>query len=200
MNTMVGRDFKVYYAVLPSNEITNICGPVSRSEFTNIKTKDNLGYIDKLNRKNGFYIRLEASIRKNGIQNPILIQAGFCNLRTIYVLHNGEQEDPSKILVCERHGGSRLWIAQKYDMEIPCIISDFTGKYADDPRATLLKTKKQILSKFNPKPEIDLIKTGNGMLGVIITGQPNGNLDPLLDMNDPSIPEEYRVIVVPTID
>jgi len=195
MSVMVGKKFKVYYAVLPSNEITNICGPVRRNE-DNSKTKDNVTYIGRMNTKNGFYVRLEASILKNGISNPILVQAGFCNDRTIHYLHNGEQEDPSKILVCERQGGSRLWIAQKYNMDIPCIISDFTGKFADDPRATLLKTKKQILAKFNPKPEIALIKAGKGMYGVIITAR--AELDHLVELDDPSIPEEYRIVIVPT--
>jgi hypothetical protein len=42
--------------------------------------------------------------------------------------------EPRELLLCEMTmGGSRLHVAQKHDMSIPCIVNDWTGRFASSP-------------------------------------------------------------------
>jgi hypothetical protein len=53
-------------------------------------------------------------------------------------------DENKTLLICRMLGGSRLWVAQKNDLEVPCIVSDFCGKFEGEK----LKTKEEILSCF----------------------------------------------------
>jgi len=66
------------------------------------------------------------------------------------------------LLVCDRWGGSRLRLAQKYDWRINCIVSDFDNRF---PNAPILRTISEIESKFGNKP----VKIEMHKYGVIIT-------------------------------
>lgn len=166
-------DFRIYYAVLPSNIITNgvkpgyrhVTGGMSPKE---IKTREkvHLNYIESLNRKNGFYDKLQANILENGIQNPILIQAGFCNKIYQKYLPEEAQKDHTKILVCDRHGGSRLWVAKQHNLDIPCIISDFTGRF-ENSKFEELFTKEEIERKYVNKPQRVIINEAGVHAGTL---------------------------------
>ena len=132
------RKFKIYHAVLPSNRITNCVAPGYR-HVTGDKTEAGENerrnaqnrYITSLNNKNQFYKRLEESVLKDGFINPVLVQAGYCQQIYRKYLPIEHQKDITQCLCCDRHGGSRLWVAQKHDLDIPCIISDFSGMFAN---------------------------------------------------------------------
>ena len=124
------------YVVVPSNLILNESNPA----FT---------MVDKLNRDDGFYDKLEASILKDGIRNPILVWAGWYPPSKTTKLPLEMQEDPTKILVCYASGGSRLTIAQKYNMDIPCIVADFINRF---PEGKILKTKQEIFDCYKDLP------------------------------------------------
>lgn len=152
-------DYKIYYTVLPSSMITNGVNPGYRHITGGMSPKEiakreahHLGYIANLNRKNGFYDKLESSILLSGIQNPIVIQAGFCSKIYQKYLPADAQTDHTKILVCDRHGGSRLWVAKKHNMDIPCIISDFVGRFKDSNFEELF-TIEEIKEKYVNKPD-----------------------------------------------
>ena len=79
-----------------------------------------------------FYTKLEESILKEGFRNPI-----FCNS-----IREG---------TFSRVGTSRLWIARKHELEIPCIIADYVDRWED---LELLETEEDIRSKFQEQPHI----------------------------------------------
>ena len=57
--------------------------------------------------------------------------------------------DDKNVIICDRHGGSRLWIAQKYDLDIPCMVSDFCNMF---PEYKSLK-EEELLDYYKDKPD-----------------------------------------------
>lgn len=102
--------------------------------------------IKKLNEENEFFIKLEQSILKEGFRNPIVIAAKKESIKCIY-------------------GGSRLMFAQKYDLKIPCIISDYDDIF---PNAKILRGVPEIGKYFLDKPQKILFKP-NGIRVSVLT-------------------------------
>ncbi|KKK71484.1 hypothetical protein LCGC14_2913440 [marine sediment metagenome] len=86
--------------------------------------------IDQLEKLQKFFTKLEISILGEGIRNPIVITA------------------LSKDDITTRYGGSRLMIAQKHNMDIPCIIADFDNVF---PEAKIIK-EEEIPSYYENPP------------------------------------------------
>ncbi len=147
--------YKVRYVVINSNDIYNECGPISAgpvgwdSHQINKRKIAAERYVKRLNDKNGFYIKLEDSILKNGVRNPILASAGWVPENKIKRIPPYLQNDIEKALVCHHLGGSRLWIAQKHNLMVPCLVSDFVEMF---PNAEHLMTEEQVMDKFMDKP------------------------------------------------
>lgn len=168
-------NFKIKYLTLDSNKIFNMCGPESIGphgwdEGTMKKRKERAQkYIESLNRKNGFYDNLEKSILEKGIRNPILVSAGWCAHRLHRRMPIYMQNDVNSVLVCDRHGGSRLYIAQKYDMDIPCIVSDHVNMFSDIPT---IETVEELYELYENRPSNILINVH----GVHVSGLPHIHL------------------------
>lgn len=155
----MARLYTLRYGILDSNIIFNECGPYSGGkegwDEEAIKSREvkALKMIEILNNDRGFYIKLEESILKDGFRNPIIVNAGWCpKIRDRG--KNGRlplkmQNDNSKILTCNSNGGSRLWVAQKNNLAIPCIIADYVDRFSD---LLMLETKEDILKHYNDKP------------------------------------------------
>ena len=111
------KKYKVKYKILPSKIICNALVP-SEHEIL---------------RKNTFYNKLEKSILKDGFINPIMINVGFCPWISRRYLPKEMAKDSNKILVCCKWGGSRLYIAHKHNLDVPCIISDFIDRFEEQP-------------------------------------------------------------------
>lgn len=128
--------YKIYFDTINSDKIENFCSP-------DYIFKD-LGknYFEILNNETNFYNDLEKSILREGFRNPILINYPKPRIFKKY--------SSDKFYFCEILGGSRLFIAQKYNMKIPAIISDFSDKEKD---LELLDTEEKIKNKFKDKPE-----------------------------------------------
>lgn len=94
----------------------------------------------ELIRKHKFFSELESSILEKGFINPILVNAGYCPKLWHRKLPAEMKADPSKILVCCKWGGSRLYIAQKHNLSVPCLISDFINRF-NEPILTLPDVK-----------------------------------------------------------
>ncbi|KKL58968.1 hypothetical protein LCGC14_2220070, partial [marine sediment metagenome] len=97
---------------------------------------------------------------KDGFRNPILVNAGWCakirdrgkNVRLPLEM----QDDHSKILSCPQNGGSRLYIAQKHNLRIPCIIVDYIDRF---PEFKLLETKEDVLEQYiDIPPRVMMLK------------------------------------------
>lgn len=113
-------------------------------------------YIEFFNKRNGvfsgFYIKLEDSMLKEGIHNPIIVNAGHV-VKHLQFLFKGQTD----FLVCDNNGGSRLRLAQKHNLTMPCIILDFIERFANDSNYTELFTSEDILKYFkNPPGSIQL--------------------------------------------
>ena len=100
---MICPHYEVKYIILDSTLVFNECGPESEWppgwELDDILRRQECAgrYIDSLNKRNNFYIKLEESILKDGFRNPILVNAGVCPDKKIPRLPLEMQNDRSKI-------------------------------------------------------------------------------------------------------
>lgn len=143
-------NYKLYYGTLLSTSITDLCGAAYNAK--NHKNPEKLAqakqeYLDLFNKKNRFYIKLEKSILDKGFRNPIIVNSGYV-VAHLRFLFKGQAD----FLVCDNNGGSRLRIAQKHNLTIPCIILDFIGKFVNNPNYTELFTSVDILKCYKDPP------------------------------------------------
>lgn len=116
--------YKIRYADIPAGKIINYL------EFLR-KTSKN---------PTDFTIDLEKSILKEGIRNPIIISAVlFKGADDKFAFFGSQFQRKIKLkkhyfknllknqpyFICHYQGCSRLWVAQKHRMMIPCIVCDF---------------------------------------------------------------------------
>lgn len=93
-------------------------------------------YEDGLNYICGHYTKLEESILKEGFRNPLIITCGHPLKRQLHHLPPELRSRPSHELFLLEGvtGGSRLWVAQKLRIPVPCIVNDTTGKFKQGTR------------------------------------------------------------------
>jgi len=96
--------------------------------------------IKRLNDENGFFIKLEQSILNEGFRNPIAITAKKDGIKCTY-------------------GGSRLMIAQKHNLKISCIISDYDNIFPD---AKLVRDVREARKYFLDDPQ-KILRKPNGV-------------------------------------
>ena len=174
-------EFEIRYVVLDQNLVFNECGPMSAGPpgWTDhlIKKREERAekYINAMNKKSGFYTKLEASILKDGFRNPISVRCGWCPEHKIQKLPIEMQEDSTKILTCDSHGGSRLMIAQKLNLDIPCLIIDFIDRFSNE---LLVEKNSKALSKFYKDQPRSIVVNDHGIavhdLPQIHLGENNG--------------------------
>jgi hypothetical protein len=138
--------YRTHYATLPANDIFGMVGRSGGGYNTIWTDWSNEGrskresimreYEEGLNAICGHYSKLESSILKEGIRNPVIITCGHPRRRSIEFLPPEMRVlPPDKLLLLEATmGGSRLHIAQKHNINIPCIINDWTGRFKNQPR------------------------------------------------------------------
>lgn len=148
-----GYRYKLYYKVLDPKSIINLLIPPDRKQF----------YVDTLNKRNGFYEKLERSFLKDGILNPILVCAGNVMKARRGWMPKGWEYDKQNLLVCDLCGGSRLHVAQKLDMPIPAIISDFVQRFANDPDAISIPMQIEEVKKFFHTPPEKIVLKPEGL-------------------------------------
>ena len=83
------------------------------------------------NKKNDFFTKLEKSILVEGFRNPILVYAKRDKYHCAY-------------------GGSRLMVAHKHNLSVPCIVVDYVKAFMN---SELLKDEDAIRSKYLDQPE-----------------------------------------------
>lgn len=168
----------IKYSILDAHQIINLCGPEhdpvgwTPELIQTRKQKTN----ERLNRAGvkKFFQNLEQSILQEGFRNPIIVTAGLFSReymkvdRHLNYIHYVTRIPPEQIhnikrlITCERLGGSRLYIAQKYNMKIPCIINDFIGLVSD---GQVLSNQQEILDCFIDKPSNILLNQKGFMAG-----------------------------------
>lgn len=115
--------YQIRFVYINANEISNTIEPNETRR-------------EKLNKVNQFFDKLEQSILKEGIRNPVILTA-----------QNGR--------LINRYGGSRVMIAQKLNIEVPAIVADFDDRF---PEGQLLTSKNQMMEKFKDPPRKILFK------------------------------------------
>jgi len=140
---------KIKYITLPSRTIYNYCGAWSYLPDGRVDNRyPNKAFFDKKDWSN-FYERIEKSILNSGFDDPIIIYAGW-NRR--WKNHPDEIQDLGleNLLTCTNTGGSRLWVAQKYNMDIPCMVNDFVDRFPDAPELKTLEEIELLHTKKKP--------------------------------------------------
>ena len=163
---------KVYYDIVDPNKIFGMVGrcgggyntvwedwsPEGRQARKEIIHEFEI----EMNKLCGHYSKLENSILKEGIRNPIIINCGFprrCKMH--HLPPEISSLSPNKRLLLEgTTGGSRLWVAQKNNLPIACFINDLSGKYAGKHR---ILTVKQALKYYKDTPKMLRIDSRNGI-------------------------------------
>lgn len=163
------------YATLPADRVFNLTSPRYTPEISRIwrgqkdwhdpqydPVRDLIErmYIDGFNTVSGHFYRLENSIASEGIRNPIMVSNGALERRGLWELPPDRRNELA--LVSEYMGGSRLWVAQKLGMEVPCIVSDHTGEFDE---GVVLETEDDILDCFRDRPQI--LPRGAGLITVV---------------------------------
>lgn len=164
---------RVHYVELPAREIFGMVGrcgggyntvwedwsPEGRAKRELIMQE----YEHELNKICGHYSKLEKSIVEEGIRNPVVVTCGYPKKRTRRHLPPELLERPeSDLLLLEgTTGGSRLHIAQKLDLKIPCFVNDWTGRFSNEVE---IVTEAQAREYYQDQPALVQVDPVNGLL------------------------------------
>lgn len=136
-------EFSVRYVELDPNEIFGMvgrCGGGYNTVWEDWSDEGRMkreyiikGFEEGLNKICGHYSKLETSIAKEGLRNPLVVTCGYPKKREMKHLPPELRcKRPSDLLLLEgTAGGSRLWVAQKLGLKVPCIVNDWHGRFAD---------------------------------------------------------------------
>ena len=104
-----------------------------------------------MNKICGHYEKLEASMVEHGMRDPLLVTCGWPTRRQHFHMppEIASLAPPTRLLLEGMTGGSRLWVAQKHKMKVPCIINDFTGKWNT---GTILSSRQEVINYFGDEP------------------------------------------------
>lgn len=99
----------------------------------------------------GHYARLEASMLKEGMRNPMIVTCGAPRRRNWDHIPPEMRDRPhSELVILESlTGGSRLWVAQKHNMAVPVLVNDWTGRFANMPE---IRTVAEALVHYQDRP------------------------------------------------
>ena len=131
-------NYKVRYGILPSHMIFNAIEPPKMHR-------------DHLDDEYQFFEKLENSILKDGFLNPIMVHAGNPErVPASYNIPQSMRDHPHTCIVSLNNGGSRLWVAQKHSLDIPCLITDWADVFPD---LSVLKYPHEVRACYGAPPE-----------------------------------------------
>lgn len=118
-------------------------------------------YIDGFNRRSGHYARLEESVRRDGVWNPVMLTTGGLLRRNEWELPPAVRFDRERV-VCEYVGGSRLLVAARLGLEVPVVVNDGANLFKSWSRIPL---GAHVAPFFKDKPR-RVVWLANGSLYV----------------------------------
>lgn len=138
--------YRLVYTVLDHSEIFNYLRPKPKQ-------------IEERNKKDNFYADLEESVIAEGIRNPLTIVSHSKSKRRRYfaTLPPEVYSDESIVNICI-NGGSRLLMAERHDLKVPCIICDYERVLP----GKVITTMEHLYSLHRDKPS-ELILTTYGI-------------------------------------
>ena len=134
------RKYVVRFGILPSGRLSDKVLVINPNYGENISgfgsrpLKPTKARYEDMERESQFFTKLEESVLSEGFRNPVLC----------YSIKEG---------VYPVYGANRIWLAKKHDLEVPCIISDYTDRFS---HLEELLTEEDILSKYTDNPSIDM--------------------------------------------
>ena len=153
---------KTYYAQLEANKIFGMvgrCGGGYNTVWEDWSAEGRMArerimreYEEGLNAICGHYDKLEQSILAEGFRNPIIVTRGFPVKKPLKCIpFEIRKLNPAKRYLMEGiTGGSRLWIAQKHNLTVPCLINDTLGSHMN---GELVTTIEQATSYYKDPPK-----------------------------------------------
>lgn len=119
-------------------------------EANTLRIREEFGkhFTEEFDKLTNHFTKLEASMVKDGIIHPISVVTG--HLRDMYLAKPREIEflPPEKrdnmesLIYTHTFGGSRLSIAQKHNLIVPCVVHDFSNLFEDCEEVTASNYKK----------------------------------------------------------
>lgn len=165
--------YRVRYVMIPARDIFGMVGR-SGGGYNTIwsdwseegRRKRDLimrEYEQGLNAICGHYSKLESSILNEGVRNPVIITCGYPRKRRMEHLPPELRKlDPEKLLLMETTtGGSRLHVCQKHNMEIACLVNDWTGRFRDAP---LVSTEQEARNYYKDPPKSITFHPDQGLI------------------------------------
>lgn len=154
---------KTYYDLLDPNDIFGSVGRCGGGYNTvwedwsekGIKSRENImrEFEEGMNQICGHYDRLEKSILEEGFRNPIIITRGLPRRRKMKHIpfYIRRKYIGDWLLMEGNSGGSRLHIAQKHGIKIPCFVNDYVGNYSGEFSVESLSQIKCLYKDFPKK-------------------------------------------------
>jgi hypothetical protein len=130
--------YRIFYGVLTHRDIESIAlvdNPAygrAIGKYGSRPIEPDITSRQKLEQKYGFYSKLGTSIDEEGIRNPIFCQS----------IEEG---------TFGKYGLSRLWIAKRKRIDIPCIVADYVDRWS---HLEELFTADDIRGKYIDQPTI----------------------------------------------
>lgn len=155
------RGLNVYFAMLPAGRIFGSVGRSGGGYNTIWSDWSDEGrrrrelimreYEQAMDALCGHYSRLEKSVLEEGIRNPIIVTRGPPRRRTWeHIPPEWRSLPPQDLYIMETTvGGSRLWVAQKHNMMIPCLINDWVHT---DHTGVLVRNVEQARQYYRDPP------------------------------------------------
>lgn len=159
------RNIQCHYTTLNPTDIFGMIGRCGGGYNTIWEDWSEQGRLDRqrimeefeveMNKLTGHYEKLEASILTEGFINPLIVTCGYPLIRNIKNLPpEWKNKNIEDLLLLEGGtGGSRLWVAQKYNIPVPCIINDTTKRFSYLPTIYSTESARE---HYKTPPELQL--------------------------------------------
>jgi hypothetical protein len=171
------KPYKTYFAMIDANRIFGMVGRCGGGYNTvwedwsdqgrAARTKIIQEFEEGINEICGHYTKLEQSILNEGFRNPLIITLGKPVRKSFNLLPPELKAKPTNqlYLLEGTTGGSRLWVAQRHNMLVPCFVNDYTDTlmgeeittvdqvvkyYKDKPREISFHPKHGLIESFDP--------------------------------------------------
>ncbi len=171
---------KLRYVELEPNRIFNWLNPMNVTcwcayhgwqdtwwEPETVKRREEFGRIwtEEFDKITGHFSKLEESILTDGVRHPINTVSG--RLRDAYLNNPGDSlvafppeyhSNINETIYTHTFGGSRLTIAQRHDIVIPCVVHDFENLFEDCEEVTRDNYKKWFSDNYSFAPSTPYLR------------------------------------------
>lgn len=181
------KKYSVRYVTIPAREIFGMvgrCGGGYNTIWTDWSEEGRRKrdcimreYEQGLDAICGHYEKLETSILKEGMRNPVVVTCGYPRRRTMDNLPPEMRSlSPDRLLLLETTmGGSRLHVAQKHGLDIACFVNDWHGRFGHAPE---ILNEQQARQYYRDQPKTITFSADLGFVEGFDTNKVGHHLGP----------------------